>query len=121
MVSITTSARGIRLSAAACLTSTWPRPTANGPLRVSSLLHSARPTLVNLGEHRAFDITPWADRVQLIDAEYAGTWDLPAIGAVTAPAAVLVRPDGYVAWVGDRTQPELTDALTTWLGPPAAA
>jgi 3-(3-hydroxy-phenyl)propionate hydroxylase len=95
--------------------------TANGPLRVYSLLHSARPALINLGEHRAFDITPWADRVQFIDAEYAGTWDLPAIGAVTAPAAVLVRPDGYVAWVGDRTQPDLTDALTTWFGPPAAA
>jgi 3-(3-hydroxy-phenyl)propionate hydroxylase len=95
--------------------------TANGPLRLYRLLHSARPALVNLGERRAFDITPWADRVQLIDAEYAGTWDLPAIGAVTAPTAVLVRPDGYVAWVGDRNQPALTDALTTWFGPPAAA
>jgi 3-(3-hydroxy-phenyl)propionate hydroxylase len=95
--------------------------TANGPLRVYSLLYSARPVLINLGEHSSFDITPWADRVQLIDAEYAGTWNLPAIGPVTAPAAVLVRPDGYVAWVGDRTQPGLTDALTKWFGPPAAA
>jgi 3-(3-hydroxy-phenyl)propionate hydroxylase len=95
--------------------------TANGPLRVYSLLHSARPALVNFGEHRDFDITPWADRVQLVDAEYAGTWELPAIGLVTAPAAVLVRPDGYVAWVGDRTQQGLTDALTTWFGSPAAA
>jgi 3-(3-hydroxy-phenyl)propionate hydroxylase len=94
--------------------------TANGPLRVYSLLHRARPALVNLGEHRTFDITPWADRVQLIDAEYTGTWDLPAIGAVNAPAAVLVRPDGYVAWVGDRTQKGLTHALTTWFGSPAA-
>ncbi len=94
--------------------------TANGPLRVYSLLHHARPALVNLGERRAFDITPWADRVQLIDAEYAGTWELPAIGTVTAPAAVLIRPDGYVAWAGDRTQPELNDALITWFGPPAA-
>jgi 3-(3-hydroxy-phenyl)propionate hydroxylase len=95
--------------------------TANGLLRVYSVLHNARPALVNLGERRALDITPWADRVQLIDAEYAGTWDLPAIGAVTAPAAILVRPDGYVAWVGDRTQSNLADALTTWFGPPAAA
>jgi 3-(3-hydroxy-phenyl)propionate hydroxylase len=94
--------------------------TANGPLRVYSLLHSARPALVNLGEHRAFDITPCADRVQMIDAEYAGMWDLPEIGAVTAPAAVLVRPDGYVAWVGERTKPGLTNALTRWFGPPAA-
>jgi 3-(3-hydroxy-phenyl)propionate hydroxylase len=95
--------------------------TANGPLRVYSLLHSARPALVNLGERRAFDITPWADRVQLVDAEYAGTWNLPAIGTVIAPAAALIRPDGYVAWVGDRARPDLPDALTTWFGPPAAA
>jgi hypothetical protein len=47
-----------------------------------------------------FDLTPWADRVQLIDAEYAGPWELPVLGAVTAPTAVLIRPDGYVAWVG---------------------
>jgi 3-(3-hydroxy-phenyl)propionate hydroxylase len=94
--------------------------TANGPLRVFSLLHDARPVLLNLGEPGGFDITPWADRVQSIDAKYAGTWELPAIGAVTAPAAVLVRPDGYVAWVGDLNQIGLADALTTWFGPPAA-
>ena len=78
--------------------------TANGPLRVFTLLHDARPVLLNLGEPGGFDITPWADRVQVIDATYAGTWELPVLGAVTAPAAVLIRPDGYVAWVGDRTQ-----------------
>ncbi len=95
--------------------------TPDGPMRVFTLLQNARPLLLNLGAPGRFDIAPWADRVQLIDAEFAGTWNLPAIGAVTAPAAVLVRPDGYVAWVGDRTQPDLTDALTTWFGPPAAA
>ena len=95
--------------------------TANGPLRVFTLLHDARPVLLNLGEPGGFDITPWADRVQWIDAEYAGTWELPAIGEVTAPTAVLVRPDGYVAWVGDSTQAGLTDALSTWFGPPTAA
>jgi hypothetical protein len=95
--------------------------TANGPLRVFTLLHDARPVLLNLGEPGGFDITPWADQVQLIDARYVGTWELPAIGAVTAPTAVLVRPDGYVAWVGDRTQLGLADALTTWFGPPTAA
>src|SRR5712675_712076 len=79
--------------------------TANGPLRVFTLLHDARPVLLNFGEPGAFDITPWADRVQLIDAEYNGKWELPAIGAVTAPAAVLIRPDGYVAWVGDLSEP----------------
>ncbi len=95
--------------------------TANGPLRVFTLLHKARPVLLNFGEPGGFDITPWADRVPLIDAKYAGTWELPAIGAVAAPTAVLVRPDGYVAWVGDLTQLGLADALTTWFGPPAAA
>ena len=95
--------------------------TANGPLRVFTLLHDARPVLLNLGEPGGFDITPWEDRVPLIDATYVGTWELPAIGAVTAPTAVLVRPDGYVAWVGDLTQVSLADALTKWFGPPAAA
>jgi 2-polyprenyl-6-methoxyphenol hydroxylase-like FAD-dependent oxidoreductase len=94
--------------------------TADGPPRVFTLLHDARPVLLNLGEPGGFDITPWADRVQLVDAKYDGTWELPAIGAVTAPTAVLIRPDGYVAWVGDLTQLGLADALTTWFGPPAA-
>jgi hypothetical protein len=95
--------------------------TADGPLRVFTLLHDARPVLLNLGEPGGFDIAPWADRVQLIDAKYDGVWELPALGAVTAPTAVLIRPDGYVAWVGDLTQLGLADALTTWFGPPAAA
>jgi 2-polyprenyl-6-methoxyphenol hydroxylase-like FAD-dependent oxidoreductase len=95
--------------------------TANGPLRVFTLLHDARPVLLNLGEPGGVDIAPWADRVQLIDATYVGTWELPALGTVTAPTAVLIRPDGYVAWVGDLTQLGLADALTTWFGPPTAA
>jgi 2-polyprenyl-6-methoxyphenol hydroxylase-like FAD-dependent oxidoreductase len=94
--------------------------TASGPLRVFTLLHDARPVLINFGEAAAFDIAPWADRVQLVDAEYNGAWDLPALGAVAAPSAVLVRPDGYVAWVGERTHSGLTEALTIWFGPPAA-
>ena len=95
--------------------------TANGPLRVFTLLHDARPVLLNLGEPGGLDITPWADRVKLIDASYDGTWELPVLGAVTAPTAVLIRPDGYVAWIGDLTQQGLADALTTWFGPPTAA
>src|SRR6266849_7378745 len=92
--------------------------TANGPLRVFTLLHDARPVLVNLGEPAGFDITPWADRVQLVNAKYAGLWELPVLGAVTAPSAVLIRPDGHVAWVGDGTDTGLRDALTTWFGSP---
>ena len=95
--------------------------TSSGPLRVYTLLHDARPVLLNFGEPGGVAIGPWADRVQLIDAKYVGKWELPAIGPVTAPTAVLIRPDGYVAWVGDLTQLGLADALTTWFGPPAAA
>jgi len=96
--------------------------TANGPLRVFTLLHDARPVLLNLGEPGGFDITPWADRVRLIDADYGCTWELPALGAVTAPTAVLIRPDGYVAWVGgDLIHAGLRDALTTWFGSPTTA
>jgi 2-polyprenyl-6-methoxyphenol hydroxylase-like FAD-dependent oxidoreductase len=93
--------------------------TADGPLRVFLLLNHARPVLLNLGEPGGFDIAPWSDRVQLIDAKYAGSWELPALGVVDAPSAVLIRPDGYVAWVGDGTEQGLADALTTWFGPPA--
>lgn len=94
--------------------------TTDGPLRVFTLLHGARPVLLNLGEP-GIDITPWAERVQLIDATYTGSWELPAIGPVSAPTIVLIRPDGYVAWVGDLTQFGLADALTKWFGPPTAA
>jgi aromatic ring hydroxylase-like protein len=76
--------------------------------------------LLNLGELEGFEINPWADRVQLIDAKYVGDLNLPAIGAVATPTAVLIRPDGYVAWVGDRLHRGLADALTTWFGPPNA-
>ena len=94
--------------------------TASGPLRVYTLLHDARPVLLDLGQPDGIDITPWADRVQVVEARYDGPWELPALGAVAAPSAVVIRPDGYVAWVGDRTQPGLADVLATWFGPPTA-
>jgi hypothetical protein len=87
---------------------------------VFTLLHSARPLLLHLGAPGALDITPWADRVQHVEATYVGTWDLPGLGVVTAPTSVLVRPDGYVAWVGEGSDAGLHDALTTWFGPPRA-
>jgi 3-(3-hydroxy-phenyl)propionate hydroxylase len=83
--------------------------TPDGPRRVFTLLHEARPVLINFDERGDFDITPWADRVQSIDAEYDGAWELPAIGSVAAPTAVLIRPEG--SWEG------IVESLTTWFGP----
>lgn len=95
--------------------------TVHGPRRVFELLHDARPVLLNLGDPGSIDISPWTGRVQRVDAHHTGTWVLPVMGAVSAPTAVLIRPDGHVAWVGDGTGTGLTEALTTWFGEPAEA
>ncbi|MES2938747.1 MAG: FAD-dependent monooxygenase [Pseudomonadota bacterium] len=92
--------------------------TPGGSVRVFTLLHAARPVLLNLGTRGSFDIAPWSGRVELVDAAYDGPWELPALGPVRAPSAVLIRPDGHVAWVGDTMQDGLQAALTTWFGPP---
>ena len=92
--------------------------TADGPVRVFSLLHDARPVLLNLGDADALDAERWADRVQLVDAEHAGPWELPVVGEVAAPSAVVIRPDGHVAWVGEGTRAGLRDALSRWFGEP---
>ena len=94
--------------------------TAGGPVRMFTLLHEARPVLLDLGLPGGVDITGWADRLRLIKAEYEGTWELPVVGPVQAPTAALVRPDGHVAWVGVDSQAGLRDALATWFGPPTA-
>jgi 2-polyprenyl-6-methoxyphenol hydroxylase-like FAD-dependent oxidoreductase len=93
--------------------------TESGPQRMFTLLHDARPVLLNLGEPGALDIAPWADRIQRLDARYEGAWALPVLGAVAAPAAVLIRPDGHVAWVGDGSDHGLREALNTWFGAPS--
>jgi len=95
--------------------------TRDGPRRMYTLLHDARPVLLNLAAPGSIDIGPWADRVRLVDARYAGPWELPAIGLVDAPSAVLVRPDGHVAWVGTGSGPGLADALATWCGAAGSA
>ena len=92
--------------------------TADGTTRVFALMHDARPVLLNLGEPAVLDVAGWAQRIRLVDATTAGPWELPAMGTVPAPAAVLIRPDGYVAWVGEGTQSGLVEALTTWFGAP---
>jgi 3-(3-hydroxy-phenyl)propionate hydroxylase len=101
---------------------------AGGPMRTFSLLHGAVPVLINFGEPGRFEIAPWADRVRAVDAQYTGAWELPVLGAIDAPGAVLIRPDGYVAWVGpadagggNHPQVGLTEALTTWFGSTTAA
>jgi len=89
--------------------------TSDGVQRVFSLLHAARPVLLSFGEPGAIDLTGWSDRVRLVRAQpTAETWELPVLGSVPAPRAVLIRPDGYVAWAGG---PDLASALTTWFGP----
>lgn len=85
--------------------------TADGPRRVFHLLHDARPVLLNLGEPGTLDITPWVDRVRRVVARYTGEWELPALDAVTAPVAVLIRPDGHAAWIGEGTDQGLREAL----------
>ena len=62
------------------------------------------------------DLSGWGHQ---IDADYAGPWEIPVLGPVPAPNALLIRPDGYVAWVGEGPGAGLGDALNAWLGPPA--
>ena len=85
--------------------------TASGPTRVFALLHEARPLLINFGEHLEA-----GNLVRVVDAKYEGAWELPVIGSVPAPSAVLVRPDGYVAWTGDGTAAGLAAASQRWFG-----
>jgi 3-(3-hydroxy-phenyl)propionate hydroxylase len=92
--------------------------TPDGVVRIFTLLQNARPVLLNLGAPGSFDIAPWSDRIKLVDAKYDGSWHLPALGLVAAPSAVLIRPDGYVAWAGEGAQNGLQDAVNTWFGPP---
>ena len=107
--------------------------TSDGAMRLYTLLHDGRPLLLDLdghgslglGEHGRLDFdgcggldtSGWADRVRHVDAVYDGGWELPVIGNIAAPSAVLVRPDGHVTWVGDGTDQGLAEALTTWFGP----
>lgn len=94
--------------------------TTDGPTTIYACLHAARPVLLNLGEPGALEIDAWADRVDLLDARCEEPWDLPAIGEVDSPTAVLIRPDGHIAWVGERCDAGLTTALTTWFGVPTS-
>jgi len=91
--------------------------TKDGPRRVFSFLSKAQAVLIHFGPASEFDLSPWSNRVQFVEAHYDGRWELPVLGAIPAPKAVLVRPDGHVAWVGEKTDPTLVEALTKWFGP----
>jgi 3-(3-hydroxy-phenyl)propionate hydroxylase len=95
--------------------------TPDGPRRAHELLRGAHHVLLNLGQPGSIDVAPWADRVDLVEAQDGAPWELPVVGSVDAPYAVLVRPDGHVAWVGDGTATGLREALATWCGPPSPA
>jgi 3-(3-hydroxy-phenyl)propionate hydroxylase len=90
--------------------------TTRCPVRVFELLHRARPLLLNFAAPGSLDIPAWSDRVETVDATYHGSWELPVLGGVSMPTAVLVRPDGYVAWVAGSSEQTLPLALTTWFG-----
>lgn len=91
--------------------------TPEGSMRVFTLLHDGRAILLNFGAPWDFDAFLWAARVSVVDATCDGPFELPVLGAVAAPEAVLIRPDGHVAWVGDGTHSGLREALTAWFGP----
>lgn len=93
--------------------------TADGAVRVYEHLHTARPVLFNFGARQILNVEGWEDRVHVVDAKYSGIWELPVLGEVSAPDAVLVRPDGYVAWVGEGSADGLRGALTRWVGSPS--
>ncbi len=90
--------------------------TAEGDRRVFELLHDARPVLLHLGELGPLDATPWSPRVHTVEAHVDGPVELPVLGVVPTPRAVLIRPDGHVAWVGDPTDPGLPEAVARWFG-----
>lgn len=95
--------------------------TASGLTRVFALLHEARPVLINFGMPSSLDTSPWPSRVRVVDAMHDGSWQLPVLGVIDAPSAVLIRPDGYVAWAGEIPDPRLSHAVEIWFGAPTGS
>jgi 3-(3-hydroxy-phenyl)propionate hydroxylase len=83
------------------------------PMRVHELLREAKPVLLAFGDAPAMTPRPG---IQLRHAAYDGAWVLPVVGEVSPPSAVLVRPDGHVAWVGEGVEDGLDEAVTRWFG-----
>ncbi|WP_150255856.1 FAD-dependent monooxygenase [Nocardiopsis deserti] len=89
--------------------------TPHGEQRLSRIMHTARPVLIDLtdGSGVTDTVSGWKDRVDTVQGA----------PAENAPArALLVRPDGFVAWATDATAPGeddlrgLRDALARWFG-----
>jgi 2-polyprenyl-6-methoxyphenol hydroxylase-like FAD-dependent oxidoreductase len=90
--------------------------TANGTVRLYELLHRGRPILLDFDGRLGSALEGWTDRVDRIEAiRPTDRWAIPAVGDIPASAALLVRPDGYVAWLPEAAI-ELRTALTTWFG-----
>ncbi|MEU2874190.1 FAD-dependent monooxygenase [Streptomyces olivoreticuli] len=88
-----------------------PLKTESGTVRLAELLRHGRPLLLDLtGTALATGAAePWSDRVSAV----------AAVDPNTEAALLLIRPDGYLAWAGDRpgADEELRTALTEWFGP----
>ena len=90
--------------------------TPDGPTRVFELMRDARPLLLNLGSLACAVPARWDERIRQISATFTGNCEMPVIGVVPTPAAVLVRPDGHVAWISTGNCEGLVEALTRWFG-----
>ncbi len=91
--------------------------TADGSTRMYELLHRAEPLYIELGPTAPGSATTEVpDRIRRISATYDRVWELPLLGQVDPPTALLVRPDGHVAWAGSGSDIGLRAALHAWFG-----
>jgi bifunctional hydroxylase/dehydrase len=82
----------------------------------SELLRGGRGVLLDLEDNAVLRrrATGWADRVDVVTAELHGHGQ---DGPLAGTAAVLVRPDGYVAWAAPGSHDDLPTCLERWFGP----
>ncbi|MGI5292098.1 FAD-dependent monooxygenase [Nonomuraea polychroma] len=91
-----------------------------GPVTTTELLHTGRSVLLNLSDDESLRAlaAPWAHRVDIVTARPRG---LAADNPLAGADAVLVRPDGHVAWVAgprEEVHEPLSAALHRWSGAP---
>ena len=89
-------------------------------VQLYSLMHGAKPLFLTSGDAPA-DLEGWADRVTIEQVTFPETWRIPVTGEVASPRAVLVRPDGYIAWIDDGSGgTDIKHCLKFWFGEPAS-